>query len=157
MNARINPDNLKRLIHSELDLASQLQALLQKENDVLSKRDFTELPDITQTKLRLVEQLETRTRDRNNWAQKLDAGNEKAWQSMVDHGDAELKESWNQLKQELDMCKRINRINELVVNRSLKATQRVLSIIRGGNVEQSLYGKQGNKLRARVVGSYLSV
>jgi flagella synthesis protein FlgN len=157
MNARINPDNLKRLINSELDLANQLQSLLQKENDVLSQRNFIDLPAITEHKIRLVQQLENHAKQRTDLATSTGQSDPKEWQNIMIDSDAELKASWLELKHELDMCSRINHINELVVNRSLKATQRVLNIIRGGSIEQNLYSKQGNKIKARAVGSYLSV
>lgn len=155
METTISKDNIKRLIEAEVELANQLQTLLQKENDVLSQRFYSELPAITEQKMRLVEQLEHRAQQR----QQIVAPDEKAaeaWKGLVD-GDALLRDSWQQLQTELDLCKRINRINELVVNRSLKATQRVLSILRGGAVEQDLYSKVGDKVKARAVGSYLSV
>jgi flagellar biosynthesis/type III secretory pathway chaperone len=155
MQTTLSKDNIKRLIDAELELATQLQQLLQQENDVLSHRFYSELPAITEQKIRLVEQLEARANQRQQIVAP-DASAKKAWQGLVSK-DALLKDSWDQLQQELDLCKRVNRINELVVNRSLKATQRVLSIIRGGSIEQDLYSKAGDKVKARAVGSYLSV
>jgi len=155
MDTTISKDSIKRLLDSELELAAQLQKLLQQETDVLSHRNYNELPTITEQKMRLVEQLEYRTNQR----QQIVAPDEKtanAWRSLVSE-DALLNDSWQQLQQELDLCKKVNRINELVVNRSLKATQRVLSILRGGSIEQNLYSKAGDKVKARAVGSYLSV
>ncbi len=161
MNAHVNPkmnaDNIKRLVRSEIDLANQLQELLQKENDVLSHRSYNELPSITETKMLLVEQLERQAGERSQYVKAFGVKDEQALNDFMDDSDQELSACWSELKYELDMCKRINRINELVVSRSLKATQRVLNIIRGGAAEQDLYGKQGNKLKARAVGSYLSV
>jgi flagellar biosynthesis/type III secretory pathway chaperone len=155
METTISKDSIKRLIDSELELANQLQALLQQENDVLSHRTYSELPSITEQKLRLVEHLEARAKQRQQIVAP-DASTAAAWRGLVDE-DALLKDSWQQLQKELDLCKRVNRINELVVNRSLKATQRVLSILRGGSIEQNLYSKAGDKVKARAVGSYLSV
>jgi len=155
MDTTISKDSIKRLLDSELELAAQLQKLLQQETDVLSHRNYNELPTITEHKMRLVEQLEYRTNQR----QQIVAPDEKtanAWRSLVSE-DALLNDSWQQLQKELDLCKKVNRINELVVNRSLKATQRVLSILRGGSIEQNLYSKAGDKVKARAVGSYLSV
>ncbi|MEY3018775.1 MAG: hypothetical protein RL336_1910, partial [Pseudomonadota bacterium] len=64
MQTTLNTDNIKRLIDNEIDLANQLQALLQKEHDVLSHRYFSELPNITEQKIALVASLENASKMR---------------------------------------------------------------------------------------------
>jgi flagellar biosynthesis/type III secretory pathway chaperone len=154
MHTPLNTDNIKRLIDNEIDLANQLQALLQKEHDALSHRYFSELPNIIEQKVALVESLDNASRMRIQISE-ANSDDARHWQKLLEN-DKTLHASFEVLQQEINLCQRVNRINELVVNRSLKATQRVLGILRGSSLEQNLYSKAGDKVKAKAIGSYVS-
>lgn len=154
MHTPLNTDNIKRLIDNEIDLANQLQALLQKEHDALSHRYFSELPNIIEQKVALVESLDNASRMRIQISE-ANSDDARHWQKLL-ASDKTLHASFEVLQQEINLCQRVNRINELVVNRSLKATQRVLGILRGSSLEQNLYSKAGDKVKAKAIGSYVS-
>ncbi|MEY3016909.1 MAG: FlgN protein, partial [Pseudomonadota bacterium] len=127
----------------------------QKEHDVLSHRYFSELPNITEQKIALVASLENASKMRIQLSE-ANPDESEVWQQLLE-SDGVLQARWEELQHEINLCQRVNRINELVVNRSLKATQRVLSILRGGNLEQNLYSKAGDKVKAQAIGNYVSV
>lgn len=143
------------LLKTELELAQALKQLLLQEKEVLGERDLPALQKITETKLQLVNSLENQARQRTAMVA-ANPDREAAWEMLLETGGPELQNSWRQLKEELKLCQEVNRINELVVNRSRKATEHVLNILRGGPAQQNLYGKQGNKITSRAMSAYIS-
>ena len=104
----------------------ELLGILQREHAALLAGDLEQIETVVQAKQTAIAQLEALARD-------------------VAHATPG-SEHRQQLEALTIECRRQNEINGGMVEASLRHTQRVLSILRGQNLENDLYSRAGNTL-----------
>lgn len=100
--------------------------ILQREHAALLAGDLEQIEAIVQAKQAAIAQLEALTRE---VAHAMSGGEQR-----------------HQLEALAIECRRQNEINGGMVEASLRHTQRMLSILRGQNLENDLYSRAGNAL-----------
>lgn len=151
--------NPGKILATELKLARSLKKLLLEEKESLGQRDFDRLKSITEAKHQLLDSFEQQERQRSaivNATGLAGVEMQAAWDKIIESGDASWQQSWAQLQQEMELCREVNHINELVVGRSKAAVQQVLNILRGNPGNDGLYNKQGSKLSGNRSSAYVS-
>lgn len=139
---------MKTLLEREIESASRLLAILQKEHSVLTNNDVAGLEKLVPEKQALVAMLEKLGRQRT---QLLDAGggggNRQVLERYLQQCDSEarhpLAKLWDQLQALAGECQHQNEVNGGILEIGRRHVQRVLSILRGQANQAELYGPDG--------------
>lgn len=138
-------DNLKHLLKQDIQDLDTLQQILSAEKTALKSRDSDKIQHITQNKSSLVQQIETRAKQKAKLLASSGLGVKpgKVTETLESFGDRELTELWKQSVQELKTCKDKNAVNGSVISHTLQRTAKLMSIIRGQGNKPDLYGQKG--------------
>ncbi len=147
----------KTALDRQVELAQQLCQLLEYEYEVLKKSDASEITTIGQQKQELVQDLETTTLA---WQELLRQNQVEITLPTIEaalvHADGgqpgALIETWASLAEAAKECQRLNTVNGTVLILRQRATEDLLSIVRGTQ-HTTTYSADGQKHRGPGGGS----
>ena len=142
---------LKEALHSEVEFAQQLLAVLHQERAALSGHDAAAMESVVADKQQVADQLEKQSHARDHL---LHAGGHgpgpQGLQSFIasaePHMQRELSSLWQDLAQLLKQCREENQINGGVIEGSQRSIREALAILRGDPQTNETYGKAGKAI-----------
>lgn len=131
--------------HTEVQLASQLLALLANEQAVLTGNEIAAMEQLLQEKSQLIQQLSLASQQRYQALAKLglEASETGMQQWLLDNKDAALAKEWSQFQDVLSRSKETNRINGLLINKHFSRNQQLLGVLQGAGKAGQFYGPDG--------------
>lgn len=140
--------DLTSLLEADHQRLEALIELLHAEKACLEKRDLEQLGHLLETKQQLMSAIEQSDHQRRRLLEKAGLGSEQtsfaALRTILartdDHQTTELIMA---IENRLQQCRDLNEANRVIVHRSRLNTQRVLSMLRGSETEQTLYDSHG--------------
>ena len=137
-----------------------LQKTLEDEQLVLQQRDLEALKQNTQTKHKLLLDIETNIRERNSVLVQAgfspsEKGFDDFMQTMPANKQAELRTDWHQLQKLLMDVRTASKRNEQILVRSKQNVDQLLSFLQGHQSSNVLYdpgGSKGNYAAQRRIG-----
>lgn len=144
--------SLAQLLQQELEVAAHLLEVLTTEHEVIASRDTDILQQVVAEKQDLLARLETSHKQRLALlsAAGLDA-NPDGFDVLLERC-ADLQLRWNNLKENLSSCQRQNQLNGALLESSRRSTHRALSILLGGQGDNSELYNQAGKSTPSVLG-----
>jgi len=141
-------NELKALLRQDLADLDLLNTRLTEETEALKQRDAGSIKSLASAKSQLVNTIETRAKAKAKILGHPEIG---VRPGQVSAGvaqllDTELTELWQTSLENLENCQSINKVNGLVITRSLQRTQKIINIVRGQSTAPKLYGNQGNEV-----------
>jgi|GEM_PF-409678 len=139
---------LRSILESELDTASQLSLLLENERNSLTESNSKLMSEMTAKKQPLVVKLEQLGRQRESTLQLagFSAGKE-GLEAFIENQVPQDKQALitllTSLKVAAKSCKENNQINGGIVNVNRQYLQKAVNILRGKDVNPSSYGPGG--------------
>lgn len=137
---------LHELLAKELELVRSFKDLLLSEQASLVDGDVAKLPESTEQKNALVEQLNDLSSEliavfaRSRTGSKPSPEEVKLW---IKGAPQETQSLWNSLLQLAAEIKKINYVNGKLINTRLQYTQQILSSLMGAANRANLYGPDG--------------
>lgn len=146
---------LRSVLQSELNVATQLADLLVAEREALALSDIDAINDINNKKQPLIMKLEQHSRQRD--AVLTGTGfppGKQGLEAFVDNQSEQDAVALNQLIKTLKVvaknCQQRNQINGGIVSINRQYLQRAISVLRGRDPESSAYGPGGEYTSAVV-------
>ena len=146
---------LTKLIYQDLTNTDKLYAVLGQERELLSTRQFSQLPELVNQKQVLIDSIELTNKNKAKIVNELTTSRDpkeilnfliaKFGQKPAQ----ELKDLNNKLELQLKECRKLNSINGQVIVQSMRNNEQLVAIVTGnntsaGNLYNSL-GKVDNK------------
>jgi len=132
-------------LNDEIAAASQLAAVLQREQALLIDADVDALPDLTQEKAKLIAQIAVLANTRYQALAAAgftdDEAGMKAWTESS--APAAAVKAWNDLLAVAREAKELNRINGVLIGKHISRNQATLSVLQAGRQGPALYGPDG--------------
>lgn len=130
---------------SEIQLASQLLALLEREQTVLVGAEIEAMEQLLQEKSQLIQQLSVASQQRYQALAKLgfDANETGMQQWLLQKQDAGLAQAWTRFQDSLSRGKETNRVNGLLINKHFNRNQQLLGALNGASRNGQFYGPDG--------------
>lgn len=140
-------NEIHELIQHDLATSRQLLALLQKENELTTKRDFGLMAQLLKEKQPLIEELKLNAQQRSAWLVSLNYQPiEKNWGELLESlNQLDLKKQWDDVKETIEYCQNINDLNGKLINRGLSSHERLLQLMRGNTQQADTYNAYGTK------------
>lgn len=138
-------------LQAELVGFDALLALLRDENRLLLDGNTAALPEITQKKDTLINQLDQQAMERTKW---LPAESEALTKLLALHPDIAVL--WSSLTEQAKQASALNQLNGKIINQRLQHNREALNILRGQEGNQNIYGPDGQPLEGasgRTLGS----
>jgi len=146
---------LRSVLQSELNVATQLAELLLAEREALALSDIETINNINTKKQPLIMKLEQHSRQRD--ALLMSSGfpsGKQGLQAFIDNQSEEDAVALNQLIKTLKAvainCRQRNQVNGGIVSINRQYLQRAISVLRGRDPESSAYGPGGEYTSAVV-------
>ncbi|TNC79896.1 MAG: hypothetical protein C9356_16550 [Oleiphilus sp.] len=138
-------ENLKLLLKQDIRDLEALTSTLSAEKTALKSRDSKAIQQVTQNKSSLVQQIETRAKQKAKLLASCGLGIKPGavTKTLESYGDEELTGLWKESVQALKQCKDQNTVNGSIISQTLQRTAKLMSIIRGQGTKPDLYGQQG--------------
>lgn len=141
--------DLTSLLESDHQRLETLIELLHAEKACLENRDLEQLARLLESKQQLMSAIEQSDQQRRHLLEKAGlapgqtgfAALGKILATTDDHQTTELLAS---IESRLQQCRDLNEVNRVIVHRSRLNTQRVLSMLRGTEPQQTLYDSHGS-------------
>lgn len=148
--------SLAQLLQQEQAVAAHLLEVLTAEHEAIASRDTDILQQAVAEKQDLLARLETSHKQRLALlsAAGLDA-NPDGFDALLERCAAsghDLQPRWNNLKESLSSCQRQNQLNGALLESSRRSTHRALSILLGGQGDNSELYNQAGKSTPSVLG-----
>lgn len=139
---------LTTLLQDDLKNTKALNLCLFEEKELLSKRDFKPLTDLSQKKQSLVKIIESNNKKKVSLLAPLNQKNsiDLLQQLAIQFGEAKtesLKQLNKELETELAKCRKQNAVNGQVIVRSLENNQQLADIVMGKTQQNELYNAIG--------------
>ncbi len=137
---------IAKIIDQELQAATKLLQLLQQESDALSQRNADQLAQIIESKSQELVSLDQASKQRKQLmtSQKLPA-DDKHWRQLLNRcRDERLIAQWQQLEDNIKLCKKENETNGKLLARSQRVVNRLTAVLKGQSADTSLYNQKGN-------------
>jgi flagella synthesis protein FlgN len=140
-------EQLKHLLKQDISELNNLYKLLETEKETLKSRNSQKIQSLADTKHQIIHSLESRAKLKAKLIAKSGLGIrpgevETALKTLK---DLELIKLWQDSRSKLSECKDKNHINGSIISRTLSRTNKLMSIVRGQNNSQNLYGHQGKE------------
>ena len=140
------PFQIAKIIEQELQAANNLLSLLKQESEALSQRDITQLGTIIERKSQELVSLDQALRQRQQLmqSQKLPM-DVKHWRLLLSRcRDERLMSQWQQLEDNIKLCKKENEVNGKLLARSQRVINRLTAVLKGQSADTALYNHKGN-------------
>ena len=138
---------LKHLLNQDISELNSLEQLLDNEKETLKTRNSKLIQSLADAKKQVIQSLESRAKLKAQLIAKsglgIRPGEVKA--ALLTLDDEELVSLWQSSVDKLSTCKDKNHINGSIISRTLSRTNKLMSIVRGQNNAQKLYGNQGKE------------
>lgn len=140
---------LKHLLCQDISELKTLDTLLDSEKEILKSRNSQKIQAIANSKQQVIQNLETRAKSKAKLIAQSGLGIRpgEVETTLKTLGDPELITLWKDSRDKLSRCKDKNHINGSIISRTLSRTNKLMSIVRGQNNSQKLYGQQGKENR----------
>lgn len=140
-------EQLKHLLKQDISELSNLYKLLETEKETLKTRDSQTIKSIADSKQLIIHSLESRAKLKAKLIAKSGLGIRpgEVETSLKTLKDPELIALWQESRNKLSQCKDKNHVNGSIITRTLSRTNKLMSIVRGQNNSQKLYGQQGKE------------
>src|SRR5690606_21039870 len=138
-------DSLIPILQQDALSLSELECSLQDERSALETRDHDGLQQALTRKAESAQQLQQNARLKTELFARhnLKLSPEHAKQALAKIGRADVVELWESVAAQLDHCKMQNEVNARILSRSQHSLHRVMTILRGQDNQQHLYGQNG--------------
>lgn len=137
---------MKQILTDIASFSEQLEQILKQEYDVLNQQDFDQLMDLTRQKQKLLEQLDSLDKQR----QQLSADHEsfKACLQALSDGDS-LKKQWNVIRQKLRQCREQNEVNGRLLQKKQQLSAEMLKLLSGNkDISPATYEADGTQQKS---------
>jgi len=140
-------EQLKQLLKQDTVELNNLNKLLETEKETLKTRNSQKIQAIANSKQQIIQSLETRAKLKAKLIAKSGLGIRpgEVETTLKTLNDEELINLWQSSREKLSACKDKNHINGSIITRTLSRTNKLMSIVRGQNNSQKLYGQQGKE------------
>lgn len=140
-------EQLKNLLRQDIVDLDTLKKLLDQEKQTLTTRNTDQISLLSKHKTQTVQQLESRGKIKARLIAesglRIKPGHvEEKLQTL---NDDDLVNLWQTSREKMQQCKDTNQVNGSIISRSLQRTNKLMTIIRGQNKTQNLYGQQGKE------------
>lgn len=122
---------LYNLLLSDRQTTQALIDALEKERHLLTTRDYDGLTAALAEKSLLVQQLEQRSNERQQFLQDAGFESEKDLLSAADREQPAVATAWRELASLWENCQSQNQINDQIVRRTRLVIQRIMEIMHG--------------------------
>ncbi|ABC31420.1 putative flagella synthesis protein FlgN [Hahella chejuensis KCTC 2396] len=130
------------LLKQDLQTLSQLEDVLQQERDSLEQSDIETLQRIIESKLPLLQQIESHARARMQWVSQTGLSIDR-FLSLLKEKAPPVMKLYRQCESCLANIHKLNEVNGRIIARSQQRTTKMMQIIRGQSQHMQLYGKNG--------------
>ena len=140
-------EQLKHLLKQDISELNNLNRTLDAEKETLKSRNSNQIQAIANSKQQIIQSLESRAKLKAKLIAKSDLGIRpgEVENTLKTLNDDELITLWQASREMLSTCKDKNHINGSIITRTLTRTNKLMSIIRGQNSSQKLYGQKGKE------------
>jgi len=140
-------EQLKQLLKQDISELSNLNKLLETEKETLKTRNSQQIRAIANSKQHVIQSLESRAKLKAKLIAKSGLGIRpgEVETTLRKLNDQELIDLWQSSRDKLSACKDKNHIIGSIITRTLGRTNKLMSIVRGQNNSQKLYGQQGKE------------
>jgi len=140
-------EQLKHLLKQDISELSNLNKLLETEKETLKTRNSQQIQTITSSKQQIIQSLESRGKLKAKLIAQSGLGIRpgEVETTLKTLNDKELIDLWRSSREKLSTCKDKNHVNGSIITRTLGRTNKLMSIVRGQNNSQKLYGQQGKE------------
>jgi flagellar biosynthesis/type III secretory pathway chaperone len=128
------------IVTADLAAVRQLRALLLEERAALTRREPDVLNAVVQRKLQCLAQLQ-QSEDARTRLLARHRGSD--WAALLGALDPALAAPWEELRAALQQVAELNRVNERIVARTRRSTERLLSMLRGQFDPVGVYDRSG--------------
>jgi len=146
MNA--TPDQVKFNIETDIHACQELLKLMESERVALKERDVDSLQNIIDDKSTNLMKLESNARQRSQWAalSQQTGPMEKSWVNIIESTNPTMLPRWQELKENLQLCRNQNEINGKLLSRNQQIFTRLLNVVRGQSDAPNLYNQSGARM-----------
>ena len=139
-------DQLTHLLNAELATARQLEPVLEKEHDALSRGDAEAILALSEEKRLIMEGMQKQLAMRNRFLQSLGLppGRE-GTEMLADKGNAQLTTAWKNLHGLVERLNQQNTINGGIVILSHRFTRQAIDLLSGKRPDSDTYGPSGEQ------------
>lgn len=127
------------LLEALLSSLKGLRTLLSDEKEILIKRNYTKLPVITSTKLKLLDKIEIENKNYRQWMQ------QNAESIITQHNHTQIKDR-EAVEELLIICKKQNTVNGIILSNNQRTIKNTLSILQGKSTDVLTYGASGESV-----------
>ncbi len=151
---------LTELLSEDYKCIESLQTLLAEEKEILIKREFDKLNELSENKQTLIEAIQSNNEKKITILSPFSNEKEpvKLLEALVNKfGEAKtrkLKEMNQQLEEKLEKCRRQNAANGQVIIRSLKDNKELINIVTGKTTGNELYNSLGKSTSSTTTNPY---
>jgi flagella synthesis protein FlgN len=140
-------EQLKHLLNQDISELNNLNRTLDAEKETLKTRDSKKIQATANSKQQIIQSLESRAKLKATLIAKSGLGIRpgEVETTLKTLNDEELITLWQSSRDLLSTCKDKNHINGSIITRTLTRTNKLMSIVRGQNSSQKLYGQQGKE------------
>ncbi len=128
------------IVASDLAAVRTLRELLLEERAALTRREPEVLNAVVQRKLQCLAQLQ-QSEDARTRLLARHRGSD--WAALLGALDPALAAPWEELRADLQQVAELNRVNERIVARTRRSTERLLSMLRGQFDPVGVYDRRG--------------
>lgn len=152
-----SPDQLIELIQMLENISSELNNVLEREQDILKSNDSQQLLELSNEKKTLVSSLENHTKTTHVFLRNMNINKGlygfSDFLSQIKPGDTQtlLQDTWLNIQTLADDNKKLNQINGSIIELNRRHTQRSLDVLRGQvSTSTSTYGSDGQTMKSKV-------
>lgn len=142
----VNPQLVGTMLQHDLDAARELISLLGTERELLETRQHDALPALIEQKNTHLHLLDHHAGERHAVLQNLGLkASAEGWETLLQRDPALATHLplWQEVKEAVSECKRLNDINGKLINRSQQTLVRLLDLVRGKTAAPELYNAAG--------------
>ncbi|QKJ67988.1 flagellar protein FlgN [Deefgea piscis] len=143
--------DLNQAITIELLEVERLVALMQREQDILTTRQFDQINDLLILKTRAVQQLEIATQSRMQCARQLNLHTASQMNDYLSV-DSKIAPQWRHLQQQAKLAEVLNRSNAQLVQCHEDANRHLLSLLSQEKNQEIAYSANGRLRHQQTLG-----
>ncbi|MEQ5833573.1 flagellar protein FlgN [Marinobacter mangrovi] len=138
-------DDLKALLHKDIQQLEQLGGLLASEKQLLKTSDMAGLEALTREKNHLLNEVRERAKRKIHALVAMGFNPRHGQPSTFIRaaGVEELTQLWNEAENRLKACQRLNQVNGRIIGNLQQRLGRLTEIFRGCADQAKLYGAKG--------------
>lgn len=145
--------NLETIFNQAIQDCQQFVALLDREQEALSRQDMAELEQLLNEKSPLINALSLHDQAIAGWCQQSGKAADQSMESFIASlGQPGLAQSYQSFRDALQRCQTANQRNARLVRHSQQATSHLVDLLRNqGESSQGVYDRQGLTSRSGIL------